>query len=165
MLIIVFGENLPERFFERLYDFRRADLLLVMGTSLVVQPFASLIDEVSLSCPRALLNLEKVGERRRNFSFIHDADEGFDFDDAHSRDIFCQGKVDDTVRKLAQYCGWEDDLDKIYKNMNECMDREMGLKNRISVEEDKRSNSEMDPDLLADQLKAATLENTRNEKL
>lgn len=36
MLIIVFGENLPERFFERLYDFRRADLLLVMGTSLVV---------------------------------------------------------------------------------------------------------------------------------
>lgn len=48
-----------------------------------------------------------MGERRRNFSFIHDADEGFDFDDAHSRDIFCQGKVDDTVRKLAQYCGWE----------------------------------------------------------
>lgn len=49
--------------------------------------------------------------------------------------------------------------------MNEYMDREMGLKKRISVEEDKRSNSEMDPDLLADQLKAATLENTRNEKL
>lgn len=32
----VFGENLPDRFFERLMDFRRAQVLLVMGTSLVV---------------------------------------------------------------------------------------------------------------------------------
>lgn len=115
MITTVFGENLPERFFDRLYDFRRADLLLVMGTSLVVslsvlmqvQPFASLIDEVPLSCPRALLNLEKVGERKQKFSFIHDDDEGFDFDDKYSRDVFCQGKVDETVRKLAKYCGWE----------------------------------------------------------
>lgn len=72
-----------------------------------MQPFASLIDEVPLSCPRALLNLEKVGERRKKFSFIQDGDEGFDFDDAHTRDVFCQGKVDDMVRKLARYCGWE----------------------------------------------------------
>ena len=41
--IVFFGENLPERFWERMDDFKDADLLIVMGTSLVVQPFASLI--------------------------------------------------------------------------------------------------------------------------
>ena len=39
-----FGENLPERFWQQVpVDFPKADLLIVMGTSLVVQPFASLI--------------------------------------------------------------------------------------------------------------------------
>ena len=32
------------------------DLLIVMGTSLFVQPFASLIDQVPKGCPRLLLN-------------------------------------------------------------------------------------------------------------
>jgi NAD-dependent SIR2 family protein deacetylase len=42
--IVFFGEQLPERFYERMeYDFPICDLLLVMGTSLVVHPFASLI--------------------------------------------------------------------------------------------------------------------------
>jgi len=43
--IIFFGEMLPERFqilADR--DFVQADLLIIMGSSLVVQPFASLID-------------------------------------------------------------------------------------------------------------------------
>jgi len=42
--IVFFGENLPDRFWNHLdTDFPEADLLIVMGTSLVVQPFASLI--------------------------------------------------------------------------------------------------------------------------
>ena len=43
--IVFFGEQLPERF-RRLVpaDFDACDLLLVMGTSLQVQPFASLVD-------------------------------------------------------------------------------------------------------------------------
>ena len=42
--IVFFGENLPEKFF-RLYrtDFAKCDLLIIMGTSLVVHPFAGLI--------------------------------------------------------------------------------------------------------------------------
>ncbi len=38
----------------------RCDLLVVMGTSLVVQPFASLVDRVPPDCPRLLINREKV---------------------------------------------------------------------------------------------------------
>jgi len=114
--ITFFGESLPERFFERLYDLRRANLLLVMGTSLVVQPFASLIDEVPLDCPRALLNLERVGETGRGSMFSKfglDFGEGFDFESEDSRDIFCPGAVDETVRLIAQKCGWEVRVSKI----------------------------------------------------
>ena len=43
--IVFFGENLPSRFFQLLPDdFRRCDLLIIFGTSLAVQPFASLVD-------------------------------------------------------------------------------------------------------------------------
>lgn len=42
--IVFFGEPLPARFHRRrLADMQQADLLMVMGTSLVVQPFASMI--------------------------------------------------------------------------------------------------------------------------
>uniref|UniRef100_H2SKP7 NAD-dependent protein deacetylase n=1 Tax=Takifugu rubripes TaxID=31033 RepID=H2SKP7_TAKRU len=42
--IVFFGENLPLRFFTSVKsDFPRCDLLIIMGTSLQVQPFASLV--------------------------------------------------------------------------------------------------------------------------
>ena len=45
--IVFFGENLPNRFHQLVpKDFPQADLLIVMGTSLVVHPFAGLIDKV-----------------------------------------------------------------------------------------------------------------------
>ena len=57
--IVFFGENLPERFFKCVReDFKQCDLLIVLGTSLVVQPFASLIDRVGPHCPRLLINME-----------------------------------------------------------------------------------------------------------
>ncbi|KOB70063.1 NAD-dependent deacetylase sirtuin 2-like protein [Operophtera brumata] len=62
--IVFFGESLPERFQECLQeDFQHCDLLIIMGSSLEVQPFASLIDMVPDWCPRLLLNREKAGVR------------------------------------------------------------------------------------------------------
>ena len=59
--IVFFGENLPERFFKCVReDFKQCDLLIVLGTSLVVQPFASLIDRVGPHCPRLLINMEVI---------------------------------------------------------------------------------------------------------
>jgi NAD-dependent SIR2 family protein deacetylase len=44
--ITFFGEALPARFHRRrLTDLAQADLLIVMGTSLLVQPFAGMIGE------------------------------------------------------------------------------------------------------------------------
>ena len=51
--IVFFGESLPERFHSLLEeDFPKCDLLIVMGTSLLVQPFASLVDMVDDTAPR-----------------------------------------------------------------------------------------------------------------
>lgn len=62
--ITFFGEALPARFHRRrLTDLANADLLIVMGTSLLVQPFASMIDQVPASTPRVLINLTRAGER------------------------------------------------------------------------------------------------------
>ena len=41
---VFFGEPLPERFRLVEEDFPNCDLLIILGTSLVVQPFASLVD-------------------------------------------------------------------------------------------------------------------------
>lgn len=57
--IVFFGETLPERFqvlADR--DFVQADLLIIMGSSLVVQPFASLIDRYAYKCYEIFQNVE-----------------------------------------------------------------------------------------------------------
>ena len=61
--IVFFGESLPPAFHEGITrDFPQCDLLLCMGTSLTVQPFASLIDRVPATTPRLLINREEVGK-------------------------------------------------------------------------------------------------------
>ncbi|XP_078110982.1 NAD-dependent protein deacetylase sirtuin-3, mitochondrial isoform X1 [Sander vitreus] len=68
--IVFFGEELPRHFFKYLTDFPLADLLIVMGTSLEVEPFASLAGAVRSSVPRLLINRDLVGpfawRRRRH---------------------------------------------------------------------------------------------------
>ena len=55
--IVFFGEDLPEDFRSSFApDFAGCDLLVVMGTSLQVQPFASLIHRVPQTTPRLLVS-------------------------------------------------------------------------------------------------------------
>lgn len=54
--------SLPHLCLGRPQDFPKCDLLIVAGTSLKVQPFASIIDMVGPKCPRLLLNKESCGE-------------------------------------------------------------------------------------------------------
>jgi len=99
--IVFFGEALPVRFFECLrQDFARCDLLIVMGTSLVVQPFASLVDQVLPGTPRLLINRERVYES------TYMSRGGFDFSDGSS-DACYQGDADDAVGELVRLAGWQ----------------------------------------------------------
>ncbi|KAL7620905.1 Sir2 histone deacetylase Hst2 [Parahypoxylon ruwenzoriense] len=95
--IVFFGEQLPEAFFNTPI---MADLVLVMGTSLLVQPFASLPRRAREGVPRVLFNLERVG-------------------DLGSRpdDVLYLGGCDAGVRKLADELGWRSELEAMWRGI------------------------------------------------
>ncbi|KAK5114547.1 hypothetical protein LTR62_002482 [Meristemomyces frigidus] len=95
--IVFFGEQLPAAFFASRDLPRDADLCIVMGTSLTVQPFASLPEMTRKTTPRVLINKERVGS----------LGSGTD-------DVLILGDCDDGVRKLATACGWHDELESLW---------------------------------------------------
>lgn len=95
--IVFFGEQLPEAFFANRMLPSQADLCIVMGTSLTVQPFASLPQMTREQTPRVLINKERVGG----------IGSGAD-------DVLILGDCDDGVRKLAKACGWLEDLEALW---------------------------------------------------
>ncbi|TFK23057.1 Sir2 family histone deacetylase Hst2 [Coprinopsis marcescibilis] len=95
--IVFFGESLPKEFIESMMQVTEADLLIVMGTSLTVQPFASLAEFTQKSCPRVLINLDRVGD----FGSSPD-------------DVILLGKCDETVRDLCKELGWLDELMELW---------------------------------------------------
>lgn len=99
--IVFFGEALPEAFHQKRGLPARADLAIVMGTSLTVQPFASLPSFVREETPRVLINLERVG------SFGTRPD-----------DVLLLGDCDEGVRKFADALGWRDELEELWESTN-----------------------------------------------
>ena len=111
--IVFFGENLPDRFFDLAkQDFPKADLLIVMGTSLTVYPFAGLISKVGFNTPRVLINRDPVGAATP--MMLMRGHLGFDFGGNHNtRDVPLLGDCQDTVQQLVQLLGWEEDFNKL----------------------------------------------------
>ncbi|XP_014606138.1 PREDICTED: NAD-dependent protein deacetylase sirtuin-2 isoform X2 [Polistes canadensis] len=126
--VVFFGEMLPERFHhfaER--DFSLADLLIIMGSSLVVQPFAFLVDRVRPSCPRLLINKEKVGMQDRLSRFLG-LNQGLMFDSKNSnsgRDVAWLGDCDTGCQLLADKLGWGEELKALIKREHERLDAEI----------------------------------------
>ena len=101
--IVFFGEALPEDFFNDLEeDFSKCDLLIVIGTSLKVHPFAGLITLVEKECPRLLVNRDPVG------NFLYDDPE------RNYRDVFLPGECDETCIKIASLLKLDNKL-KMYQ--------------------------------------------------
>jgi NAD-dependent histone deacetylase SIR2 len=95
--IVFFGESLPAAFHQNTHVPGKADLVIVMGTSLTVHPFASLPQMASEGVPRVLINKEVVGD----FGSRPD-------------DVMILGDCDDGVRKLADALGWRDELESMW---------------------------------------------------
>jgi Sir2 family len=99
--IVFFGEALPESFHRNRTLPASADLAIVLGTSLTVQPFASLPSFVGEETPRILINLERVGGLG-----------------ARADDVLLLGDCDAGVRKLADALGWLDELEELWQHTN-----------------------------------------------
>ncbi|KAL7061942.1 hypothetical protein AAHC03_01991 [Spirometra sp. Aus1] len=96
--IIFFNEQLPMSFWRYQVDLPEADLVLVMGTSLEVQPFSRVIYATKKGVPRVLINREAVGI----FAFSK-----------KRRDHVILGDISSTVRKLCALLGWTEDLNNV----------------------------------------------------
>jgi NAD-dependent deacetylase sirtuin 2 len=120
--IVFFGESLPLKFHDCLSkDFEQCELLMVMGTSLLVQPFAGLVDLVKPHVPRLVINREVPRYFRWQFP-DRDFDSSDDEEDTKSpelsdkhqkRDVFFTGDCDDACRQLADKLGFLTDLNAL----------------------------------------------------
>eukprot|EP01114_Cavostelium_apophysatum_P021493 TRINITY_DN7518_c0_g1_i1.p1 TRINITY_DN7518_c0_g1~~TRINITY_DN7518_c0_g1_i1.p1 ORF type:complete len:466 (-),score=105.57 TRINITY_DN7518_c0_g1_i1:33-1430(-) len=112
--IVFFGESLPTRFFQLMMDdFAKCDLLIVIGTSLQVQPFASLIHKVNPSVPRLLINNEVVGRVDPQLA-LFGITKGFRLGMKNNyRDVAFIGDCQDGVKELAKHLGWKDELNAV----------------------------------------------------
>jgi len=99
-------------------DLRLCDLLIVMGTSLKVYPFAALVNDVSPVTPRLLFNKEEVGPFRgcnvnTNSTVIEENNTSNN--NGIRRDIAWIGECDDGVTKLCELLGWQNELEMLMK--------------------------------------------------
>ncbi|KAI1092983.1 NAD-dependent deacetylase sirtuin-2 [Rostrohypoxylon terebratum] len=98
--IVFFGEQLPENFYNNIHVPATADLVLVMGTSLLVHPFAGLPRNARERVPRVLFNLERVGDLG-----------------TRADDVLVLSDCDSGVRKLADELGWREELEAAWRKL------------------------------------------------
>lgn len=114
--IVFFQEPLPIRYtWMNKADMINCDLLIVIGTSLSVQPFAGLVHKVRENVPRLLINREAVGP----FKFC---DMGCCF-----RDVRYLSDCDSGVRALAEKIGWLSELEELYTQGHASLSSEFGF--------------------------------------
>ncbi|KAI1803454.1 NAD-dependent deacetylase sirtuin-2 [Daldinia bambusicola] len=96
--IVFFGEQLPKAFYNNILVTDTADLMLIMGTSLLVHPFAGLPHRAKQGTPRVLFNLERVGDMG-----------------TRADDVLVLGDCDSGIRKLADELGWREELEASWR--------------------------------------------------
>lgn len=99
--IVFFGQSLPEDFFLNRTLPAAADLCIIMGTSLMVQPFASLAGFCKEGTPRVLINLDRVGGLG-----------------SRPDDVLLLGDCEAGVRKFAKALGWLEELEALWEETN-----------------------------------------------
>ncbi len=121
--IVFFGEALPESFHRNRSLPAKADLAIIMGTSLTVQPFASLPSFVKEETPRVLINFERVGglgSRTDDVLLLEDCDAG--------------------VRRFADALGWREELEQEWARANPDKGRRKEQEAPVKTRQEKLDN-------------------------
>ena len=89
--VVFFGESLPKEFAEAIDLVTGADLVIIMGTSLVVFPFAMLVQMIDEKTPLVLINNtdSRPGTGKKPNS------------------LWLDGNLDERVKQLAEDLKWE----------------------------------------------------------
>jgi len=124
--IVFFGEALPSAFFDNRHLPEEADLCIVMGTSLSVQPFASLPQMAQQGKPRVLINQEVVGGLG-----------------SRPDDVLLLGDCDTGVRKLAKACGWLEELEALWATTAPKEATELGAESKPEKSKDEKLDDEI----------------------
>lgn len=110
--IVLFGESLPNRFHNNLSgDFSACDLLIVLGTSLAVSPFNTLVSRTKPGVPRVYINKTSPGKVEGIVGWLLSMSADINF--SRDQDLFLQGYCDDIVVKVCKDAEWIDDLSNI----------------------------------------------------
>jgi NAD-dependent SIR2 family protein deacetylase len=108
--IVFFGEELPPVFMDHVdQDMADCDLLIVMGTSLLVNPVASIPKWVRDNVPRLLINRDLVGAFAKE-ALMQERGQ------LQSRDVVFLGDCDAGVQRLCELAGkeWVQQLDAMH---------------------------------------------------
>lgn len=84
--VVLFGEKLPDEFKQVMDVMKSADLVIVMGTSLKVYPFNSLVNAIYSDVPVVLMNMEKSMDGGR-----------------FERFLYLEGDTDQQVKRICEY--------------------------------------------------------------
>ncbi|KAL2210064.1 NAD-dependent deacetylase sirtuin-2 [Sarocladium strictum] len=117
--IVFFGEPLPKRFDNNAVVTQLADLVLIIGTSLSVYPFAGLPEMATPGRPRVLFNMERVGKIG-----------------TRPDDVLQLGACDDGIKELASKLGWEKELDKHWRSVVGDEEADKQMKGKRAHEEE-----------------------------
>jgi len=118
--------QLPPSFSSSIGQLNDADLLIVIGTSLTVHPFAALVNMARDQCPRVLINLDRVGGIGSG-----------------KNDMVLLGKCDDIIRDLAKELGWEDELDKEWAATAASLDTDEATPSTLTERKDQTEGADL----------------------
>lgn len=115
-----FGERLDARFFRLVKeDFPHCQLLIIIGSSLTVMPFAQLVQKVPPECPRLLINKTKSGHNIPAILRIFSPTTGLMYDRrGNIRDVAYIGDCDEAILKFATLINWNEQLMSMAQERN-----------------------------------------------
>jgi len=99
--VVFYGEQLPKRFYDCLDDIEDIDLIIIMGTSLKVYPFAAIPESANEKAKKVVFNMEKVGY--------------YQYDKITNSSLFIKGKTDENILKFLKDVKLYDEFEKFIK--------------------------------------------------
>ena len=129
--IVFYGEQLPKRFYECLDDIEDIDLIIIMGTSLKVYPFAAIPESAKAEAKKVVFNMEKVGY--------------YQYDKITNSSLFIKGKTDENILKFLKDVKLYDEFEKFIKEeygekLKDIIGEEKKLMNVKDLEEKDKFN-------------------------